>query len=180
MLAMSEPVSSLERRKHPRAQLKLPARIRWPGPSACGSKRPEPLMPPATACCFIGTSDATGWRASGLLSVRSRRGHRRAAGDAGADRSRGTRRGGGYWVALRFESTARTAKPPSDQERRGSERIPFALPIFVRLAGTPWPEEFMTQDIRSTARGLKPRTSTPWATRFLRRFPGANGPRQER
>jgi PilZ domain-containing protein len=54
---------------------------------------------------------------------------------------------GGYRVALRFESTARTAKLPSDRERRSSERIPFALPIFVRLAGTPWPEEFMTQDI---------------------------------
>ncbi len=54
---------------------------------------------------------------------------------------------GGYWIAVKFESTARATKPPIGHERRGSERIPFALPIFVRLAGTPWPEEFMTQDI---------------------------------
>lgn len=53
----------------------------------------------------------------------------------------------GYWVAVKFENTARTPKLEPGRERRGSERIPFALPIFVRLAGTPWPEEFMTQDI---------------------------------
>jgi hypothetical protein len=53
----------------------------------------------------------------------------------------------GYWVAVKFENTARTPKLEPGRERRRSERIPFALPIFVRLAGTPWPEEFMTQDI---------------------------------
>jgi hypothetical protein len=56
-------------------------------------------------------------------------------------------REGGYWVAVHFENAARSTKPIEGAERRGSERIPFALPIFVRLAGTPWPEEFMTQDI---------------------------------
>jgi len=148
MLAMSEPVSSLERRKHPRAQLKLPARIRWPGPLGMRLETTR-------------TVDAS---RDGMLFHRNERCDRMArvwvafpfdpaAGTAAQPETparivrveRGA--GGGYWVALRFESTARTAKPPSDQERRGSERIPFALPIFVRLAGTPWHEEFMTQDI---------------------------------
>ncbi len=54
---------------------------------------------------------------------------------------------GGYWVAVRLESRRRGSSRPGDQERRRSERIPFALPIFVRLAGTPWPEESMTRDV---------------------------------
>src|SRR5580698_3208384 len=148
MWAMSEPVTSVERRKHPRAQLKLPARIRWPGPLGMRLETTQ-------------TVDAS---RDGMLFHRHERCDKMArvwvafpfdpaAGTSTQPETparivrveRGA--GGGYWVGLRFESTPRTAKPPSTEERRGSERIPFALPIFVRLAGTPWPEEFMTQDI---------------------------------
>jgi PilZ domain len=148
MWAMSEPVTSVERRKHPRAQLKLPARIRWPGPLGMRLETTQ-------------TVDAS---RDGMLFHRHERCDKMArvwvafpfdpaAGTSTQPETparivrveRGA--GGGYWVGLRFESTPRTAKPPSTEERRGSQRIPFALPIFVRLAGTPWPEEFMTQDV---------------------------------
>jgi hypothetical protein len=148
MWTMSEPVTSVERRKHPRAQLKLPARIRWPGPLGMRLETTQ-------------TVDAS---RDGMLFHRHERCDKMArvwvafpfdpaAGTSTQPETparivrveRGA--GGGYWVGLRFESTPRAAKPPSTEERRGSERIPFALPIFVRLAGTPWPEEFMTQDM---------------------------------
>jgi hypothetical protein len=148
MWTMSEPVTSVERRKHPRAQLKLPARIRWPGPLGMRLETTQ-------------TVDAS---RDGMLFHRHERCDKMArvwvafpfdpaAGTSTQPETparivrveRGA--GGGYWVGLRFESTPRTAKPPSTEERRGSQRIPFALPIFVRLAGTPWPEEFMTQDV---------------------------------
>jgi PilZ domain-containing protein len=54
---------------------------------------------------------------------------------------------GGCRIAVRLEPPHRGTPRLSGEERRGSERIPFALPIFVRIAGTPWPEESMTCDI---------------------------------
>jgi len=57
---------------------------------------------------------------------------------------------GGYRVALRLEAPPRNPAPAPGQERRQSARIPFALPIFVRDVGSPWPEESMTQDISRT------------------------------
>jgi hypothetical protein len=145
---MSAPDTSLERRKHSRVQLKLPARIRWPGPLGMRLETTR-------------TVDAS---RDGMLFHRNERCDRMArvwvafpfdpAAGAATQPETPARivrvepdAGGGYWVALRFESTVRTAKLASNRERRGSERIPFALPIFVRIAGTPWPEEFMTRDI---------------------------------
>jgi PilZ domain len=55
--------------------------------------------------------------------------------------------GPGYQVSLQLELPARIASRPTDRERRACSRISFALPIFVRALGFPWPEESMTQDI---------------------------------
>lgn len=57
---------------------------------------------------------------------------------------------GGYHVALRLEPPPKTSARPPGQERRGSIRIPFSLPIFVRDTSSPWPEESMTQNISNT------------------------------
>jgi hypothetical protein len=53
---------------------------------------------------------------------------------------------GGFYVGLNLE-LPRESPPPAGQERRKSPRLHFALPIFVRPSGTPWPEESMTQDV---------------------------------
>ena len=145
---MQEPATSVELRRHPRAQLKLPARIRWQGPlgmrleitQTVDVSREGMLFRRNEACerlarvwvafPFDPTSGAATQPETPARIIRV---------EPNAD--------GGYWIALRFESTARTGKLSADRERRSSERIPFALPIFVRPAGTPWPEEFMTQDI---------------------------------
>src|SRR5271154_1394613 len=55
--------------------------------------------------------------------------------------------GAGYQVALQLELPSRVASQPADRERRACSRISFALPIFVRALGFPWPEESMTQNI---------------------------------
>jgi PilZ domain len=145
---MSQSATFVELRKHPRAQLKLPARIRWQGP--LGMR--------------LETVQSVDVSREGMLFHRNEFCDRLArvwvafpfdpAAGAAAQPETPSRivrvepdLGGGYWVALRFESMPRGPKLPADRERRGSERIPFALPIFVRPAGTPWPEEFMTQDI---------------------------------
>jgi hypothetical protein len=57
---------------------------------------------------------------------------------------------GGSWVAVHMELPQRETPRPVETERRKSQRIPFALPIFVRAQGTPWPEESMTCDISRT------------------------------
>ncbi len=57
---------------------------------------------------------------------------------------------GGYWVGVRLEHPVQR---PAEQERRRAERVPLALPIFLRLAGTPWPEESMTHDL--SPRGVR-------------------------
>jgi hypothetical protein len=57
------------------------------------------------------------------------------------------RSGAGYQVALQLELPSRITSRPKDRERRVCSRISFALPIFVRALGFPWPEESMTQDI---------------------------------
>jgi PilZ domain len=145
---MSEPATYTEVRKHPRAQLKLPARIRWQGPlgmrlevtqtvdvSRDGMlfRRAEPCDRLTRVWVAFPYDPAAGAATQPETPARIVRVEPDAEG--------------GYWVALRFESVSRTPKAPPGAERRGSERIPFALPIFVRPAGTPWPEEFMTRDI---------------------------------
>ena len=55
---------------------------------------------------------------------------------------------GGLLVGIEFEASPRSAvgaAPPVDRRRR--KRVQLALPIRVRPAGAPWPEETMTVDI---------------------------------
>src|SRR5271156_2476222 len=138
----------LELRKHPRAQLKLPARVRWRGPlgmrmesthtldvsrngirvqrnESCESGSRVWVVFPFDAAAVAGVPPETPAR---VMRV-----------DSGNH--------AGYQVALQLELPPRDALRPAGHERRACSRISFALPIFVRALGFPWPEESMTQDI---------------------------------
>lgn len=139
-----------ERRKHPRAQLQLPVRLRWVGPF--GSQLE-----------FCRSVDAS---RSGLLIYRpeASQDHLRVwvtfPYDSGASepqpetparvvRTR-TTPSGEQLVALELESPARRPVPLLGLERRASARAPLAIPISVRPAGAPWPEEAMTLEVSNS------------------------------
>jgi hypothetical protein len=146
---MSGPDAQVELRKHPRAQLKLPVRIRWRGPIGMRLEITETVDVSRDGMLFH-RSEACDRQARMWVAFP----FDPAAGAATQPetparvvRVEPDAKDGGHWIAVKFENVARSPQLPAGRERRGSERIPFALPIFVRLAGTPWPEEFMTQDI---------------------------------
>ncbi|MGH9713799.1 MAG: PilZ domain-containing protein [Candidatus Acidiferrales bacterium] len=156
---MSRLAPYIEIRRHPRAQLQLPVRIRWRGPigmrlevtQTIDVSREGLLVNRAEACelraqvwvafPFDSSVSMTGQPETPARVVRAEKAAR-----------------GGYRVALHLELPPRDAPRPPTNERRSSPRVPFSLPIFVRVAGAPWPEESMTQDIsRSGARFLTAR-----------------------
>lgn len=145
---MGQSGAYVERRKHPRAPLHLPARIRWQGPlgmrvemtKTVEASREGVLVHRSQPCELL----TRVWivfpydRSAGA-SVQPETPGRiaRVAQD----------KAGGYWVAVQLETQRRGRARAAGDERRRSERVPFALPIFIRLEGTPWPEESMTHDL---------------------------------
>jgi hypothetical protein len=107
---MTPAPTSLELRKHPRAQLRLPARVRWRGPLGMRMESTHTLD----------------------VSRSGIRVQRNESCESGAS--------AGYQIALPLELRSRTASRPTDHERRACSRISFALPIFVRALGFPWPK----------------------------------------
>jgi hypothetical protein len=141
---MNPSATFLELRKHPRAQLKLPARgplgmrmesthtldvsrngIRVQRNESCEPGSRVWVVFPFDAASASGVPPETPAR---VVRVESRN-------------------GAGYQVSLQLELPSRVASRPTDRERRACSRISFALPIFVRALGFPWPEESMTQNI---------------------------------
>ena len=102
----------------------------------------------AKECCFIETRPATAWRASGLLS--------RSIQPRAVRRSRKRPRESCEWNPMRKVGTgsrcasnqprARRSWPPTESAAAQSG-FPSRCRFSFALAGTPWPEEFMTQDI---------------------------------
>jgi len=141
---MNPSATFLELRKHPRAQLKLPAR----GPLGMRMESTHPLdvsrdgirvqrnesCEPGSRVLVVLPFDAAS--ASGVPPETPARVVRVES-----------RNGAGYQVSLQLELPSRVASRPTDRERRACSRISFALPIFVRALGFPWPEESMTQNI---------------------------------
>lgn len=69
--------------------------------------------------------------------------------------------GGGQIVAIEFEKQRRGPANEAVFNRRGSQRMPLALPMTVRFHEVPWPEQAMTQDISSY--GVSFRTSRQYS-----------------
>jgi hypothetical protein len=147
----------LERRRHPRAQLYLPVRLRWLGPlrtvieitltrnTARGGMlfhRPDEC--PVNARVWVTLpfdSEDPGTQPEMPARV-----------------VRAGRTPNGYLVALRFEMAARRDGAFNLPERRSSPRVPLSVPVRVRPEGAPWCEETMTLDVsRSGARLETPR-----------------------
>ena len=148
MALMNLAPTFLELRKHPRAQLKLPARVRWRGPLGMRMESTHTLDVSRNGIRVRrNESCETGSRvwvvfpfdASSAAGVPPETPARIVRVESG--------RGAGYQVSLQLELPARIASRPTDRERRVCSRISFALPIFVRAIGFPWPEESMTQNI---------------------------------
>jgi hypothetical protein len=137
-----------EQRQHPRARLHLPVRLRWRGP--LGS--------------LVEVTETFDTSREGVLIYRqeeAREGSRvwvtfpfdAAARNAVQPETRAhvvrvqSTAAGGHLVALRFESPRRNTLQGHDSERRAKPRVSFGLPLLVRPANSPWPEETMTLDI---------------------------------
>lgn len=144
---MQHPAAVTERRSHPRAPLKLPARIRWQGlfgmrlelTETIDVSREGVLVRRKEPCALQSRAWIIFPFARGAGSVQPETPARIAR--VAPDET------GGYWVALHLELPERGNAQPLLDERRRSERVPFSLPIFVRGEEAPWPEESMTHDI---------------------------------
>jgi hypothetical protein len=134
-------------RQHPRAQLSLPARVRWRGPLGMRLEAVrtidisrEGFLIRRAEPCHVG---ARVWIAfpydaavPNLLEPEMAARILRVEEDCK----------GGYRIALRLESTSRGPTRELGGERREVTRVSASLPIVVRPAGFPFPEESMTQD----------------------------------
>jgi hypothetical protein len=150
----------LELRKHPRTQLKLPARVRYRGPLGMrmessytlGVSRNGIRVQRNESCesgsrvwvvLLFDTASAAGVPPETPARVG------RVASGSGAE----------YQVSPQLELPLRIASRPTDRERRACSGISFALCIFGRALGFPWPDESMTQNIsRAGARFASPHT----------------------
>jgi hypothetical protein len=154
MERMLRPRSSIDLRKHPRALLNMPARIRWHGPLGTRLETThtidvsrEGLLVRRAESCEVHTRVWVLFPYDPLEGASIQP-------ETPARVSRVERdRAGGFRVALHLDVAARQPAWPAAKERRKDARVVFALPIFVRPVGSPWPEESMTRDIsRSGAR----------------------------
>jgi hypothetical protein len=160
---MSRLATYIDLRKHPRAQLRLPARIRWRSPlgmrleiSQTIDVSREGLLVHRAEPCEV---NSRVWVAFPFETSNAISAQPEIPARVVRTQSEPT---GGLRVALQLQLPPRRPPHPPGQERRASSRVPFAVPIFVRAAATPWPEESMTQDVsRSGVRFVTARIFTP-------------------
>jgi PilZ domain len=130
----------LESRKHARAQLKVPARVRWRGPLGMRMESTHTLDVSRTGIRVQrNESCETGSRFWVVFPFD-------AASDAGVPPETPARvvrvesgDGAGYQVSLELELPSRDASLPADRGRRACSRISFALPISCAPSVSPRP-----------------------------------------
>src|SRR5271156_4856546 len=123
----------LELRKHPRAQLKLPARVRWRGPLGMRMESTHTLDVSRNG---IRIQRAESCESGSRVWVVFPFDAASAAGvppetPAGVGRVESSS-SGGYKVSLQLNPPARIASRPTDRERRAGPRSSFARPLFAR------------------------------------------------
>lgn len=138
----------VEQRKHPRAVLRLPARIRWQGPLGMRLEVTQTINVSREGVLLYRDEDSLALMSRVWIAFPFE-----ASSNADAQPETPARivrvdpePNGGYRVGLQLRSAHRGVPPAGRPERRASTRVPFSLPIFVRPAESPWPEESMTHD----------------------------------
>lgn len=136
-----------ERRLHSRAQIELPVRLRWLTPfgyrfaiSQTIDVSRAGLLLALPEPCDLG---ARVWVAMPFDPAETAAQPETPARIVRSELISSTR----YRVALEFKSPAHSTQRGVKLERRKSARVLLALPVTVRPANTPWPEETMTTDI---------------------------------
>ncbi len=147
-------------------QLDLPVRIRWHGPTGMRLevtqtidvgrqgllvRRKEQCQPGARIWVAYPYDPAASPVAHTETAARVIRVERLAAtagaAQVGNHSSAHRSAANDYRVALHFRSPRAGSRVYRGRERRASERMYSAVPIFVRAANGRWPEEAMTQDL---------------------------------
>jgi PilZ domain len=144
---MFRAASIVEQRRHPRAQLHLPVRLRWLGPlgsllevtQTLDTSRGGLLVYRADSC-MVDTRvwvtfpfDPEATEAQPEIAARVVRVKNTPSG--------------GHLVALHLETWRSRDGRLVPLERRKSPRVPLSLPVRVRLADVIWPEETMTLEV---------------------------------
>jgi hypothetical protein len=138
----------VEMRKHPRAQLRMPTRIRWRGPLGMRMEitrtidaSRDGIRVPRNESCEVGSRVwvTFPFDANTLATAQPETPAHVVRVDHNSQR--------GFDVSLQLELPPRSEQRAKDNERRACARVTFAIPIFVRAAASPWPEESMTHDI---------------------------------
>jgi hypothetical protein len=138
----------VEQRKHPRAHLRLPARLRWQGPLGMQLELTETIDVARDGVLVLRGQDSLAamsrlwivfpFDVDDSAPVQPETPARIVRVDE--------KPGSGSRVALRLEQPRRQSRMVFQRERRATPRVACSLPIFVRAAGTPFPEESMTRD----------------------------------
>jgi PilZ domain len=138
----------VEMRKHPRAQLQMPTRIRWRGPLGMRMEitrtidaSRDGVRVPRSESCEVGSRVWVTFPFDSNLAAAAQPETPARVVRVEQNSQRG------YDVSLQLELPPRNGVRPQNKERRSCSRITFAIPMFVRVAGSPWPEESMTHDI---------------------------------
>gem|GEM_PF-663524 len=148
-----------EQRKHPRAPLRLRARVRWQGPLGMRLEVTETVDVSREGVLLRSKEDLDAGMSRAWMVFPFDSAEIDAIEPETAARVvRIERVGDGtYRVGLQLETPHRAPAFPLVTERRASQRVALCLPIFVRLDGAPWPEETMTRDFSRA--GVKFETS---------------------
>ncbi len=147
MPATLAPLRIHDLRRHPRAPLSLPVRLRWLTPLGQLVELTETLdlsrggllascrqpCPPHALLWVTFPYDPAADPAPQETPARVARIKQTPSG--------------GHLVAVKFVRPRPSTQAPLAGDRRSCERFPLALPIRVRAEGSPWPEETMTVDV---------------------------------
>src|SRR5713226_6715469 len=144
---MFRPNLLIEHRRHPRAQLNLPVRLRWLGPLGQVTELAETLGVSRGGLLFYRRDSCpVNTRVWVTFPFRAETAGAQPETPARVVRVKTTPTGG-HLVAVAFEEPRRPMHSVGGPNRRTCLSTPLAVPIRVRPNGTPWPEEAMTVDV---------------------------------